>query len=241
MGWGKKVWQWSGLTDVRMDWGRKERKMFDTDKKFWKLQLFSEGEGEGGEGAASTGEGDGGGPDEGNQGGEGNEPLSFNDFLKLEGNQAEFDRRVDKAIETAIKKAREQWDLETNTKLSEAEKLARMTKEQKAEYKAQQMEKELNKLKAEKARTELAATARKMLSDENIAVPDSLLTYIVGGDAEKTKAAVEDFVKLFNGAVSEEVKKSARQTTPKEGGSTAGGESKKMDIAKMAKEARIIK
>ena len=54
MGWGKKVWQWSGLTDVRMDWGRKERKMFDTDKKFWKLQLFSEGEGEGGEGAAST-------------------------------------------------------------------------------------------------------------------------------------------------------------------------------------------
>lgn len=49
-----------------MDWGRKERKMFDTDKKFWKLQLFSESEGEGGEGAASTGEGDGGSPDEGN-------------------------------------------------------------------------------------------------------------------------------------------------------------------------------
>ena len=93
-------------------------------------------------------------------------------------------RDSDKAIETAIKKAREQWDLETDTKLSEAEKLARMTKEQKAEYKAQQMEKELNKLKAEKARTELAATARKMLSDENIAVPDSLLTYIVGEDAE---------------------------------------------------------
>lgn len=211
--------------------------MFDTDKKFWKLQLFSEGEGEGGEGATSTGEGDGGGPDEGNQGGEGNEPLSFNDFLKLEGNQAEFDRRVDKAI----KKAREQWDLETNTKLSEAEKLARMTKEQKAEYKAQQMEKELNKLKAEKARTELAATARKMLADENITVPDTLLSYIVGEDAEKTKAAVEDFVKLFNDAVGEEVKKSARQTTPKEGSSSAGGESEKMDIAKMAKEARIIK
>lgn len=224
-----------------MDWGRKERKMFDTDKKFWKLQLFSESEGEGGEGAASTGEGDGGSPDEGNQGGGENKPLSFNDFLRLEGNQAEFDRRVDKAIETAIKKAREQWDLETDTKLSEAEKLARMTKEQKAEYKAQQMEKELNKLKAEKARTELAATARKMLSDGNITVPDSLLAYIVGEDAEKTKTAVEDFVKLFNDTVGEEVKKSARQTTPKEGSSSTGGESEKMDIGKMAKEARIIK
>lgn len=239
MGWGKNVKQWSGLAGARMDWGRKERKMFDTDKKFWMLQLFSEEEGTGGAGAGG-GEGDGGSPDEGNQGGGENKPLSFNDFLKLEGNQAEFDRRVTKATETAIKKAREQWELETNDKLSEAEKLARMTKEQKAEYKAQQMEKELNRLKAEKARNELAATARKMLADENIAMPDTLLTYIVGEDAEKTKAAVEDFVKLFNDAVGEELKKSARQETPREG-SRAAGESEKMDIAKMAKDARIIK
>lgn len=218
-----------------MDWGRKERKMFDTDKKFWMLQLFSEEEGTGG-----AGEGGGEGSGEGSQGGEEKEPLSFNDFLKLEGNQAEFDRRVAKATETAIKKAREQWELETNDKLSEAEKLARMTKEQKAEYKAQQMEKELNRLKAEKARNELAATARKMLADEKITVPDTLLTYIVAEDAEKTKAAVEDFVKLFNDAVGEELKKSARQETPREGSRTAG-ESEKMDIAKMAKDARIIK
>lgn len=218
-----------------MDWGRKERKMFDTDKKFWMLQLFSEEEGTGG-----AGDGGGEGSGEGSQGGEEKEPLSFNDFLKLEGNQAEFDRRVSKATETAIKKAREQWELETNDKLSEAEKLARMTKEQKAEYKAQQMEKELNRLKAEKARNELAATARKMLADENIAMPDTLLTYIVGEDAEKTKAAVDDFVKLFNDAVGKELKKSARQETPREG-SRAAGESEKMDIAKMAKDARIIK
>ena len=223
-----------------MDWGRKERKMFDTDKKFWMLQLFSEGEGTDDEGASGAGEGGGEGSGEGNQGGEGNEPLSFNDFLKLEGNQAEFDRRVSKATETAIKKAREQWELETNDKLSEAEKLARMTKEQKAEYKAQQMEKELNRLKAEKARNELAATARKMLADEKITVPDTLLAYIVAEDAEKTKAAVEDFVKLFNDAVGEELKKSARQETPREG-SRSAGESEKMDVVKMAKDARIIK
>lgn len=213
-------------------------KTFEEDRKkiLRKLQLFAEG----GDPAAGSGGGDPNGSGE-PPAGSVSEPMSFDDFLKQKGNQAEFDKRVNKAIETAVGKAKEQWELETNDKLTEAEKLARMTKEQKAEYKAQQMEKELNKLKAEKARTELAATARKMLSDENIAVPDSLLTYIVGEDAEKTKAAVEDFVKLFNGAVSEEVKKSARQTTPKEGGSTAGGESKKMDIAKMAKEARIIK
>lgn len=214
--------------------------MFDTDKKFWRLQLFSEDEGAGGEGSDGAGKGGGEGSGEGNQGGEGNEPLSFNDFLKLEGNQAEFDRRVSKATETAIKNAREQWELETNDKLSEAEKLARMTKEQKAEYKAQQMEKELNRLKAEKARNELAATARKMLADEKITVPDTLLAYIVAEDAEKTKAAVEDFVKLFNDAVGEELKKSARQETPKDGNRFDGG-TEKINIGKMAREARIIK
>lgn len=240
MGWGKNVKQWSGLAGARMDWGRKERKMFDTDKKFWMLQLFSEDEGADGEGTGGAGEGGGEGSGEGSQGGEENEPLSFNDFLKLEGNQAEFDRRVAKATETAIKKAREQWELETNDKLSEAEKLARMTKEQKAEYRTQQLEKELNRLKQEKARNELAAMARKMLSEEKVNVSDELLSHIVGEDAEKTKAAVEDFVKLFNEAVGEELKKSARQATPKEGGHAPSG-SEKMDIGKMAREARIIK
>ena len=139
--------------------GQKGRKMFDTDKKsFGSYSYFQKAKAE----VMETPERGGtGGAGEGNQGKEGNKPLSFNDFLKLEGNQAEFDRRVAKATETAIKNAREQWELETNDKLTEAEKLARMTKEQKAEYKAQQMEKELNKLKAEKAKNELAATARK--------------------------------------------------------------------------------
>ena len=45
---------------------------------------------------------------------------SFDDFLK-NGNQAEFDRRVNKAVETAVGKAREKWELLTNDKLSEAE------------------------------------------------------------------------------------------------------------------------
>ncbi len=57
-----------------------------------------------------------------------------------------------------------------------------------------------------------------MLSEEKVNVSDELLSHIVGEDAEKTKAAVEDFVKLFNEAVGEELKKSARQATPKEGG-----------------------
>ena len=65
-------------------------------------------------------------------------PITFDDFLKGEGNQAEFDRRVQKAIETAKNK----WQEINDAEKSEAEKLAKMNKEQKLEYEAQKERKE---------------------------------------------------------------------------------------------------
>ena len=70
------------------------------------LQLFAEGDGDEG----GTEDGNGGGDGAGSEGGEGNqEPLSFDEFLKGEGNQAEFDRRVQKAVNTAVSKAQAKW------------------------------------------------------------------------------------------------------------------------------------
>lgn len=97
-----------------------------------KLQFFAENGG----GA----EGDAGG----NGGGDGAEKdLSFDDFLKTEKNQAEFDRRIQKAVNTAVSNAQEKWKALTDDKLSEAEKLAKMTKEEKAQYLQTKREKEL--------------------------------------------------------------------------------------------------
>lgn len=208
----------------------------DAEKRRWKLQLFA-----GDEGGEGGNPGDGGGAGGEGGGDEGNEPLTFDDFLKQEGNQAEFDRRVQKAMQTAVKNARDKWELETNDKLTEAEKLARMTKEQKAEYKAKQLEAELDEMKKEKALAEMSKTARKMLSEEKINIPDELLCYMVSEDAEATKEAVEAFVKLFNEVVGEELKKSARQDTPPEGGGSSLGGISKADMKEMAKKARIIK
>ena len=163
-------------------------KTTDEFKRFLNLQLF--GDGDGADGGNGDGAGEGG--DGGTNGGS-NEPMSFDDFLKGEGNQAEFDRRIAKATQTAIKNAREKWELETDDKLTEAEKLARMSKEQKAEYKANKLQAELDEMKRKEAVAELTKTARKLLSDENINVPDELLTYIVGKDADDTKTSVEAF------------------------------------------------
>lgn len=173
------------------------------------LQLFTEGD----DGGTGDGNGDGSGAEGGN-----NEPMSFDDFLAQEGNQAEFDRRVNKAIKTAVTKSEEKWKALTDDKLTEAEKLAKMTKEEKAEYRAKKAEKELEELKKMNARTELAKTARKMLADEDINIPDELLGNLV---ADGTKTAVESFAKMYKEAVQAAVKEAIKGKPPKAG--TGGG------------------
>lgn len=176
------------------------------------LQLFTEGD----DGGTGDGNGDGSGAEGGN-----NEPMSFDDFLAQEGNQAEFDRRVNKAIKTAVTKSEEKWKALTDDKLTEAEKLAKMTKEEKAEYRAKKAEKELEELKRMNARTELAKTARKMLADDNINISDELLSNLVADDADGTKTAVESFAKMYKEAVQAAVKEAIKGKPPKAG--TGGG------------------
>ena len=157
------------------------------------LQLFAEGEGDGS--GAGDGNEDGAGAGSGDNGNE----VSFDDFLKEGDNQAEYDRRIQKAVNAAVTRAQEKWKALTDDKLSEAEKLAKMTKEEKAEYKTRQLEKELADLKRQNAVTEMAKTARKMLADEEINIPDELLGHLVSDNAEDTKTAVESCTKQLSG------------------------------------------
>ena len=65
------------------------------------LQLFADGEGDGS--GAGDGNEDGAGAGSENSGNE----MSFDDFLRQAENRAEFDRRVNKAVNTAVTKAQE--------------------------------------------------------------------------------------------------------------------------------------
>lgn len=179
------------------------------------LQLFADG-GDGGSGEPGNGGGTGGDGGTGS-GGEGAERLSFDDFLKQEGNQAEFDRRVQKAIDTAVTNAQKKWKDIHDDKLSEAEKLAKMTSEEKAAYRMSQMEKELNAFKEKDALAEMSKTARKMLAEDEINIPDELLAHLVSTDAEDTKNTVQTFAKLFKDAVQDAVKDKLKGNPPKRG------------------------
>ena len=70
---------------------------------------------------------------------------------------------MNKAVETAVGNAREKWELLTNDKLSEAEKLSKMTKEEKAQYLAQKHEKELADREASITKRELMAEAKNTI------------------------------------------------------------------------------
>lgn len=192
-----------------------KRKVFEA---MMNLQLFAEGEGTGsgssGDGAGA-GEGSGTGSGDGSAGGNGS--LSFDDFLKQEGNQAEFDRRVQKAIDTAVTNAQKKWKNLHDDKLSEAEKLAKMTNEEKAAYRMSQMEKELNAFKEKDTLAEMSKTARKMLAEDEITIPDELLAHLVSTDAEDTKNTVQAFAKLFKDAVQEAIKTKYKGNPPKKG------------------------
>lgn len=157
------------------------------------LQIFAEG-----------GAGDGAGADGGNGGGAGGAELpSFDDFLRGEGNQAEFDRRVQKAIDTAVTKAQEKWQALTDDKLSEAERLAKMTKEEKEQYQQQKREKELSEREAAVTRKELMAEAKNTLAEKNLPVNlAEVLNYTDADSCSKSISAVE---KAFQQAVEEAV------------------------------------
>ena len=99
------------------------------------LQYFAE-DGNGGGAGGGSGSGDGagaGGAGAGdganNQEGQQTSGTSFDDFLKDSKNQAEFDRRVAKALETQRGKMQQDMQTQIANAKTEAEKLAKMNAE----------------------------------------------------------------------------------------------------------------
>jgi hypothetical protein len=162
-----------------------------------KLQIFAEG-GENGDGAGAE-DGNGGGSGMDTSGGTDPKPVSFDDFLKGDGNQAEFDRRVQKAVNTAVTKAQQKWQALADENLSEAEKLAKMTKEEKAQYLQQKKEKELINREAEITRKELMAEAKNTLVEKKL--PAGLADVLNYADADSCSKSISAVEKAFQEAV----------------------------------------
>lgn len=124
---------------------------------------------------------------------------------------------TDDDVDKIINRKFAEWEKKQQAKVDEATKLAEMNAQEKAEYKASQLEAELNKLKEKDTLAEMSKTARKMLAEDEINIPDELLAHLVSTDAEDTKSTVQAFAKLFKDAVQDAVKDKLKGNPPKRG------------------------
>ncbi|WP_145447475.1 DUF4355 domain-containing protein [Staphylococcus hominis] len=109
--------------------------------------------------------------------------------------------------------AREQK--KADEKAKEAEKLAKMNKDQKNEYEMEKLRKENEELRQREAMNSMRNEARSMFSEKNITATDELLDIVVTTEAESTQKNIDALTNVINNIVKEQVKESLRSGAPK--------------------------
>lgn len=126
-------------------------------------------------------------------------PMSFDEFLKGEGNQAEFDRRMNKGIQTALAKEKERLEALADEKISEAERLSKMTELERKAYEQKKEAEKIQQRERDITRRELMAEAKNTLGEKKL--PISLADILDYSDAEKCNSSLAIVEKVFNEAV----------------------------------------
>ena len=132
----------------------------------------------------------------------------------------------DEEVNAILSKKFAKWTAQKEKELDEAQKLAEMDAQQKAEYERDKLEKELAELKRENTLNAMGKTARTMLSEQGVHLPDALVSILVTEEAESTKTNVDGFAKLFKEAVDAAVNEKLKSGTPKR---MAGGKAMTKD------------
>lgn len=104
-----------------------------------------------------------------------NQTQTFDDVLSNKEYQAEFDRRVQKAIQTHETKLKEQWQLEQDTQKSEAEKLAQMNETQKLQYQLKKQEEANQEIQRKLNARDLKDEALKIATTQDTAFDPEFL------------------------------------------------------------------
>lgn len=141
----------------------------------------------------------------------------------------------DADVDEIINRKFAKWQKEQEKKISEAEKLAGMNAQEKAEHERDTLQKELDELKRANSIAEMEKTARTMLHDDGVNVPDEVVSSLIADDADNTKAKVEAFSKAFKEAVQTAVKDALKGKAPATG--KGGSTLTKADILKIANRA----
>ncbi|MCF7580946.1 DUF4355 domain-containing protein [Staphylococcus epidermidis] len=125
--------------------------------------------------------------------------------------EEEFNQRLNSELQRRLK----QKEDEKAEAVKEAQKLAKMNKDQQLQYENEKLTKQLEEYKVRDAKSQMKAEARLMLNKEGIDVTEEpLLDMLVTSNAEDTKKNVETFSNLLNKIVQSNVERALRQDSP---------------------------
>lgn len=127
------------------------------------------------------------------------------------------DDDLDRIISRKIAKLQKQHAADVD----KAAKYAQMTAQERAEAERDDLKKELAELKRANAVAEMEKTARGVLSEAGVSVPDEIVSGLIRDDADETDKAVKAFIKAYKAAVQEGVKNALTHGKPKDGGSAS--------------------
>ena len=139
---------------------------------------------------------------------------------------ADDKKYTDADVDRIVNERRSRWEKEHNEAVKaaqeEAAKLAKMNEAQKQQYELEKQQKanedlqaEIEKLKQERVHIELSKTAASLLHENGIDATEGILNFVVGADAETTKANIDAFVKIVEAQVKKAEVARATGTTPK--------------------------
>ena len=140
--------------------------------------------------------------------------------------QDELNAIIDKRLERERKDAQARID----KAVTEAQKLAKMSADERAEHERQELQKALAQREAEITKRELRAEAKSQLSDKGL--PVELAEVLPYTDADTTNAALAAVEKVFRAAVEKGVTERLKGNAPKVSQPASHGDSIADEIIK---------
>lgn len=161
-----------------------------------------------------------GGGDAGGKGAEDKKPMSFDDFLKQPGMQAEFDKRLGKGIDTAVAKESSRLKTVYDQQLDEQARMAKMTDVERTAYLDNKRNAELAQREADITRRELTAAAKDKLVSKGL--PIELSDILVYTDQDACDKSLDKVEAAFTAAVKAAVDEKLKGNKPPKDASSEG-------------------
>lgn len=147
----------------------------------------------------------------------------------------------DEDLDRIIAKKFADWKAKEEKAVKEAERLAKLSAEEKANEERDAAIKRAEDAERKLSRLNLAKEARTILSADGVTISDVLLDVLVSEDADSTKANISAFVKMYKADVEAAVKERIAGKAPKSGGKASMTKEQIMAIKDNATRHKAIR